>query len=100
MLFATDVEGWRNDEARGKRAGERTGPRVLVSAPSPKQSSSRKVREGEAPSPAREGACAPQNLMQGVLEKLGIAEENPGAFDGEWRGGGGVIEKVSPIDGK
>ena len=28
-----------------------------------------------------------------VLEKLGIAEENPGAFDGEWRGGGTVIEK-------
>lgn len=38
--------------------------------------------------------------MRDVLEKLGIANENPGAFDGEWRGGGGVIEKYSPIDGK
>ena len=38
--------------------------------------------------------------MQTTLEKLGIAEENPGAFDGEWRGGGAVIEKLSPIDGK
>ncbi len=38
--------------------------------------------------------------MQAVLEKLGIAEENPGAFDGEWRGSGAVIEKISPIDGK
>ena len=38
--------------------------------------------------------------MRSVLEKLGIAEENPGAFDGEWRGGGAVIEKFSPIDGK
>ena len=38
--------------------------------------------------------------MQAVLEKLGIAGENPGAFDGEWRGGGAVIEKFSPIDGK
>ncbi len=39
-------------------------------------------------------------IMRSVLEKLGIAEENPGAFDGEWRGGGVVIEKLSPIDGK
>ncbi|MBA3882414.1 MAG: aldehyde dehydrogenase family protein [Chthoniobacterales bacterium] len=38
--------------------------------------------------------------MRSVLEKLGIAEENPGVFDGEWRGGGGVIKKFSPIDGK
>ena len=38
--------------------------------------------------------------MQAVLEKLGIAGENPGAFDGEWRGGGAVLEKFSPIDGK
>ncbi len=38
--------------------------------------------------------------MQSVLQRLGIAEENPGAFDGEWRGGGEVIEKISPIDGK
>ncbi|MEP6822455.1 MAG: aldehyde dehydrogenase family protein [Chthoniobacterales bacterium] len=38
--------------------------------------------------------------MQDILKKLGLAEENPGAFDGEWRGGGAVIEKFSPIDGK
>ncbi len=38
--------------------------------------------------------------MQAVLQRLGLAEENDGAFNGEWRGGGAVIEKVSPIDGK
>jgi len=38
--------------------------------------------------------------MRDVLQRLGITEENPGAFDGEWRGGGAVIEKFSPIDGK
>ena len=38
--------------------------------------------------------------MQDTLKKLGLAEENAGAFDGEWRGGGAVLEKFSPIDGK
>src|SRR5438552_17370077 len=38
--------------------------------------------------------------MQSVLEKLGIADENPGAFCGEWRGGGAKINKISPIDGR
>ena len=38
--------------------------------------------------------------MQQLLAQLGIADENPGAFDGEWRGSGAVIEKFSPIDGK
>ena len=38
--------------------------------------------------------------MQNVLNKLGISEDNPGAFAGEWRGGGGNIEKISPVDGK
>ncbi len=38
--------------------------------------------------------------MQQLLEKLGIAAENDGVFCGEWRGGGKVIEKHSPIDGK
>jgi aldehyde dehydrogenase (NAD+) len=38
--------------------------------------------------------------MQQVLERLGVAGENAGAFDGEWRGGGTLIEKFSPIDGK
>jgi aldehyde dehydrogenase (NAD+) len=38
--------------------------------------------------------------MQSILNKLGISDDNPGAFAGEWRGGGGDIEKISPIDGK
>ncbi len=38
--------------------------------------------------------------MTSALEKLGIAEQNSGVFDGEWRGGGEKIEKISPIDGK
>src|ERR1700730_5171389 len=38
--------------------------------------------------------------MQTVLEKLGLAEENPGVFNGEWRGGGAKIDKISPIDGR
>src|SRR5438105_5835751 len=38
--------------------------------------------------------------MQTVLEKLGIAEQNPGVFCGEWRGGGVKIDKISPIDGR
>src|SRR6266516_2882899 len=38
--------------------------------------------------------------MQSVLEKFGIREKNPGVFCGEWRGGGGKIDKISPIDGR
>jgi len=38
--------------------------------------------------------------MQSILNKLGLAAENPGVFAGEWRGGGQVIEKISPADGK
>jgi aldehyde dehydrogenase (NAD+) len=38
--------------------------------------------------------------MQSVLEKLGLADENAGVFDGEWRGGGAKIDKFSPIDGQ
>jgi aldehyde dehydrogenase (NAD+) len=38
--------------------------------------------------------------MQSVLEKLGLAEDNAGVFDGEWRGGGAKIDKISPINGK
>jgi len=37
--------------------------------------------------------------MQSVLEKLGIRDQNPGVFCGEWRGGGAKIDKISPIDG-
>src|SRR6059058_1702151 len=59
-----------------------------------------KVSEGEAPSPAREGACAPQSVMQSVLQKLGLTDDNPGVFEGEWRGGGAKIDKISPINGQ
>ncbi len=38
--------------------------------------------------------------MENVLNKLGIADENPGVFSGEWRGGGSKIDKISPIDGR
>jgi len=38
--------------------------------------------------------------MQSILNKLGISDDNLGAFAGEWRGGGDVIEKISPVDGK
>src|SRR3977135_2715754 len=31
---------------------------------------------------------------------LGISDENPGVFCGEWLGSGSAIEKSSPIDGK
>jgi len=37
--------------------------------------------------------------MQSVLEKLGIRDQNPGVFCGEWRGGGAKIDKISPVDG-
>jgi aldehyde dehydrogenase (NAD+) len=36
--------------------------------------------------------------MQPLLQKLGLAEENPGVFSGEWRGSGAKIDKISPID--
>src|SRR5216110_2296694 len=38
--------------------------------------------------------------MKSLLEKLGLVDENPGVFDGEWRGDGAKIDKVSPIDGR
>src|ERR1043166_3458205 len=38
--------------------------------------------------------------METILNKLGLADENPGAFCGDWTGSGPVIEKFSPIDGK
>jgi aldehyde dehydrogenase (NAD+) len=39
-------------------------------------------------------------MMQDVLEKLGLTDDNAGVFDGEWRGGGGKIDKISPINGQ
>src|SRR3954471_6546183 len=38
--------------------------------------------------------------MDTLFNKLGIADENSGVFNGEWSGSGPVIEKFSPIDGK
>jgi aldehyde dehydrogenase (NAD+) len=38
--------------------------------------------------------------MQTVLDKLGLSDVNDGVFDGEWRGGGARIDKISPIDGE
>src|SRR6201997_4490071 len=38
--------------------------------------------------------------MQSTLEKLGLTDINNGVFDGEWRGGGAKIDKISPIDGR
>src|SRR5437879_9150253 len=38
--------------------------------------------------------------MQSVLEKLGLTDDNAGVFDGEWRGGGVKMDKISPIDGR
>src|SRR2546423_2137084 len=38
--------------------------------------------------------------MQSVFEKLGLTDDNAGVFDGNWRGGGAKIDKISPIDGK
>src|SRR5205809_746552 len=38
--------------------------------------------------------------MQTVLNRLDISDDNPGVFDGEWRGDGAKIDKLSPIDGR
>src|SRR5437764_1675191 len=38
--------------------------------------------------------------MQSVLQKLGLTDDNAGVFDGEWRGGGAKIDKISPINGQ
>ena len=38
--------------------------------------------------------------MKTPLEKLGLTDDNAGVFDGEWRGGGATIDKISPIDGR
>src|SRR5438128_6305506 len=38
--------------------------------------------------------------MRTVLDKLGLGDDNAGVFDGEWRGGGAKIDKISPIDGR
>src|SRR5437773_10433116 len=38
--------------------------------------------------------------METVLDKLVLRDDNAGVFDGEWRGGGAKIDKISPIDGR
>ncbi|MCH7839528.1 MAG: aldehyde dehydrogenase family protein, partial [Planctomycetes bacterium] len=38
--------------------------------------------------------------MNDLLRKLGLESLNPGGFCGEWLGGGGRLDSVSPIDGK
>src|SRR6266571_4009857 len=38
--------------------------------------------------------------MKSLLEKLGLGDDNVGVFDGEWRGDGTKIDKISPIDGR
>jgi aldehyde dehydrogenase (NAD+) len=38
--------------------------------------------------------------MQPLLDKLSLTDDNPGVFDGEWRGGGAKIDKISPINGQ
>src|SRR3979409_2219423 len=38
--------------------------------------------------------------MQSIFQKLGLPDDNPGVFHGEWRGGGAKIDKISPIDGR
>jgi aldehyde dehydrogenase (NAD+) len=35
-----------------------------------------------------------------VLKKLGLADNNPGVFCGEWLGGGKTLQSISPIDGQ
>lgn len=37
--------------------------------------------------------------MHEFLDALGIRDENPGGFDGEWTGSGALVESISPIDG-
>src|SRR5437867_8915313 len=38
--------------------------------------------------------------MNSLLKRLGLADENPGVFSGEWVGGGTVVQKISPINGQ
>ncbi len=38
--------------------------------------------------------------MKQLFEKLGLSDVNDGVFDGEWRGDGAKIDKISPIDGQ
>src|SRR5256885_4933827 len=43
---------------------------------------------------------APNASISGVLRKLGLEGDNPGAFCGEWMGSGKLLKSVSPINGQ
>ena len=60
--------------------------------------SCRNLQAGSLRAP-QAGRLCPE-IMQSVLEKLGLTDDNAGVFDGEWRGGGGKIDKISPINGQ
>ena len=93
--------------ARGSRAGE-GGPlsRTFLRTRLSFGSILPEVRFGEPPKPAREPRALPDccgtagRHMKTPLEKLGLTDDNAGVFDGEWRGGGATIDKISPIDGR
>jgi aldehyde dehydrogenase (NAD+) len=38
--------------------------------------------------------------MQSIFQKLGLGDDNPGVFSGEWGGSGAKIDKISPVDGQ
>src|SRR5213596_1585744 len=38
--------------------------------------------------------------MKSLFDKLGLTGDNAGVFDGNWRGGGATIDKISQIDGR
>src|SRR3954463_13569780 len=38
--------------------------------------------------------------MQSIFHKLGLTDDNPGVFSGEWSGSGAKIDKISPVDGQ
>jgi aldehyde dehydrogenase (NAD+) len=38
-------------------------------------------------------------IRHDILAALGIEDENPGGFDGEWIGSGPVLDVVTPVDG-
>ena len=40
------------------------------------------------------------NVMEQVLGRLGVLEQNPGGFNGEWLGSGRSQDVVSPVDGE
>jgi len=39
------------------------------------------------------------SIQHDVLTSLGIGDENPGGFDGEWIGSGPTLDVITPVDG-